>query len=98
MEVFSVLWHSLENEKKYSVGVLVYNQNWHFKYNQGLIREAIEQGFRPFPDMPDIKKEYISDFLFPTFQNRYLERDNIKVMKNQLGQLVTDKILIKHIK
>ena len=48
--------------------------------------------------MPDIKKEYISDFLFPTFQNRYLERDNIEVMKNQLGQLVTDKILIKHIK
>ena len=63
MEVFSVLWHSLENEKKYSVGVLVYNQNWHFKYNQGLIKEAIEQGFRPFPDMPDIKKQYIIDFM-----------------------------------
>ncbi len=96
MEVFSVLWQSLE-KKYYTVGLLVYNQQWYFKYNFRTIEEAIKKGFRPFPDLNDIKKEYVSDELFPTFKNRYFEYD-IDIMKEQLGQLVTDKVLIKYIK
>lgn len=98
MEVFSILWSPFKNDIEYPIGILVYNKVWYFKYNKEIIKKAMTQGFRPFPDLLDIEKDYISDILFPTFRNRYLERDNIDVMKNQLGQLVSDRILIKYIK
>ncbi len=98
MTVFSILWQPSKSEKKYPIGILVYQKKWHFKYNLGIITEAIAQGFRPFPDMPNIEEEYISEILFPVFRNRYLEKDNIDAMKEQTGQLTTDKILIKYMK
>lgn len=94
MKAFSVIWSPYNNTKKYPIGILVYSKKWYFKYNNYVIFDAINQGFRPFPDLSDIKKEYISDELFPTFLNRY---NDINIMHHELGQLETDKILIKYI-
>ena len=45
--------------------------------------------------MSDINKIYRSKNLFLTFKNRY---SDIELMKNENGELITDKIMIKHIK
>ena len=93
MEIFYVEWQKYNKEKTYKIGYLIFDDKWYFRYNINNIYEAIENGFRPFPDMPDIKKIYKNQKLLPVFENRY---NNINNMENSSGVLLTDKILIKH--
>ena len=94
MEVFYVYWHSYNNKHKKVIGFLIHDKLWYFKYNNN-IKEVIDLGFRPFPDMSDINKIYRSKNLFLTFKNRY---SDIELMKNENCELITDIIMIKHIK
>ena len=94
MEVFYVYWSSYDLKYKRIIGFLIHDDLWYFKYNNN-IEETIKLGFRPFPDMNDIDKIYESKDLFLTFKNRYKD---IKLMKSEKGELITDKIMIKYIK
>lgn len=101
MEVFHVHWRSYNEEYRHTIGFLIYDKKWFFKYNQVSIQQAIKQGFRPFPSMEDIAKVYKSDSLFLPFLSRYPHKENhemISFMKNASGELLTDKILIKYLK
>ena len=94
MELYYVYWSSYNQKHKRIIGFLIHDDLWYFKYNNN-IEETINLGFIPFPDMCDIEKVYESKELFSTFKNRY---SDIKLMKNEIGELITDKIIIKHIK
>lgn len=101
MELFNVHWSSYNRRKSYTVGFLIYDNTWIFKYNTNHIHEAIQHGFRPFPSMEDINQIYQSTELFPTFLCRYKNNDKSSIltfMKDLSGELITDKILIKHLK
>lgn len=99
MEIFSVHWSNYNQKYHYIIGFLSYDKEWTFSYNNETISSAVGHGFRPFPDMPDITKKYKSLTLFSAFQNRlpYGLGLTIYTMKNTTSDLVTDKILIKHI-
>lgn len=99
MELFNINWSNYNREHSYTIGFLVHNSKWYFRYNEKEISNALDKGFRPFPDMNDINKTYESDTLFPMILMRYKEKSSmqiIDIIKNDDGALVTDKILIKH--
>ena len=97
MEIFSINWHRYNDSKNYIIGYLIYNTYWYFKYNDKDINDAIKEGFRPFPDLPNIDEVYKQPYLFQTFYSRYKVHDRInEIMKQQDGELITDKILIKY--
>lgn len=101
METFRIYWSNYDTSKRNEIGLLVHHEAWwYFKYNEQEIMEAINHGFRPFPDMPDTKKIYESKELFQVFKSRYHVTDpidTIHMMKNSCGDLITDKILIDHV-
>lgn len=95
MEIFNVLWNRHDEKTKYIVGYLIYDQNWFFIYNNNMIMQAIEKGFRPFAELSDIHKLYTSKHLFHTFRLRINSQDEeIKILKNTDSSLFTDNILI----
>lgn len=100
MEIFHVRWSDYKQSQSYTIGVLIYDNHWYFKYDKNNIMEAIQKGFRPFPDMTDIQKTYESSSLFPVFSVRYgspEESQSLRLLKNNSGDVVTDHIFIKHI-
>jgi len=99
MEKFEIHWNSYDKQYHFIIGFLTYENTWTFSYNQETIMDAIDHGFRPFPDMPDITKIYTSSILFSIFQNRFLNYGGLTfhTMKNNTGDLVTDKVLIKYV-
>ena len=91
MEVFNVYWNRHDEDKKYSVGYLIKMDKWIYKYDQNIL-DVIKLGFRPFPELPDINEEYVSDELFHTFSCRIKD---ISYLKNTDCKLITDNIKIK---
>lgn len=100
MKKFDVHWVSYNQQHHYIIGKLTYNKynTWVFEYFKETVKEAISFGFRPFPDMPDLEKQYISSKLFQVFEVRYLLKHKspiIYAMQTQDASLVTDKVYIK---
>lgn len=101
MEIFYIYWSNYTHSAQYKIARLIYDQNrWYFKYNANQIFPAIKDGFRPFPDLPDIDKIYESKNLFKVFQTRYQasnSSETLRLMKNSCGDLITDTILINYV-
>lgn len=98
MEIFDIYWSDYVEKGSYKIGTVSYDDHWRFNYNIEEVFNAIDQGFRPFPDMPDISKTYESATVFPTFGLRYGPHpvdEMISIMKLSDASLVTDKVLIK---
>ena len=99
MEIFDVCWNNYDNDYSCVIGRLFHENKWYFKYHDN-INEAIKKGFRPFPDMPKLNKVYESEQLFNVFRMRYMVYDEnqiLNIMKNNLGNLATDRIVITHV-
>lgn len=97
MEVFNILWNKYNEEKQYLIGYLIYDQEWLFKYNEKMIEDAINKGFRPFLEFPLINKIYTEKRLFKTFKNRLKitnQKLELKSLKEKQGKLITDNIII----
>lgn len=97
MEIFNVLWNRYDEEEKYIIGYLLYENKWYFKYNKDTINLAIQKGFRPFPEMPSPEVMYESESLFKTFDSRLRQKDSdskLEIMKNEDSKLLTDNILV----
>lgn len=98
MKIFDVHWVSYDQQHHYIIGRLKYKCNWTFEYYLDEVKKAIPFGFRPFPDMPDLEKQYISHTLFEVFEIRYLLKHKtpiIYAMQTQDASLITDKVYIK---
>lgn len=64
-----LIWKNPQNRSRYKVGTLKKNSRYEFKYSDN-IQECIEHGFDLLVSFPDIKKNYISNKLFPEFLSR----------------------------
>jgi hypothetical protein len=96
MKVFKVAWTDYKFKKKYIVGILIYDEKYIFRYNKSQIKEAIENGFVPFIEFPNIDEIYSSNELFQTFAIR-LPNVNSKDTEPSLcdgAELSTDRIKI----
>ena len=101
MKKFKVLWSDYKKEMEYLIGHLIFEEGvWVFKYNMNIINEAIEKGFRPFPEFLDIREIYINPKLFKTFKNRLdssLDLDFLDNLKQTDAATATDNVLVKNI-
>lgn len=96
MKTYKVVWTDYKHEKEYLIGILVHDKEYMFSYNKSQIKEAIENGFRPFIEFPNIEEVYFSRDLFKTFAIRLIDRDITKLEKSldNNAQLSTDRIKI----
>ena len=68
---FWLIWKDPNTRRRYKIGILtIINDEYHFKYNEDEIGEAIDVGFDFFPGFVDIKQEYKSKELFANISTR----------------------------
>lgn len=95
MEIFDVVWHRYNQEDKYIIGYLIYDNKWFFRYNQIVIKAAIKKGFRPFPELSRLNETYHSNRLFRTFSSRINgPQSDIEILRKTDSKLLTDNILV----
>ena len=75
MELFNINWSNYNREHSYTIGFLVHNSKWYFRYNEKEISNALDKGFRPFPDMNDINKTY--NHIYELFENLKINKISI---------------------
>ncbi|GAA0591417.1 hypothetical protein GCM10009001_04380 [Virgibacillus siamensis] len=76
-----VSWKGTQTGKNYFVGVLEKNfDEYIFKYNKSIVKEAKSEGFTPFVGLNDLSKEYKSNKLFSVFERR-LPNKNRNIFK-----------------
>ena len=98
MEIFEIRWNTYKRDKEYLIGVLVRDNQYFFQYNQAEIGEAINCGFRPFPEFKDLKALYVSQDLFATFTTRIGDKKNFgddDLLEK--ARLATDRVFVKRI-
>lgn len=85
-----VVWQDLKSRSHFPVGELSYfindHENYQFNYICGSL-EAKKFGFQPFPGFPELDETYVSNDIFPFFQNRILlpTRDEYETFLTNLG-------------
>lgn len=77
--VLYVAWQDPETRRFRPVGRLLAREDstrprFEFAYINGA-RDAVDEGFRPFPNFPELGEAYHSDDLFPFFANRVMDRE-----------------------
>lgn len=94
MKTFKIVWTNYKLEEKYIIGILIqHDEGYIFKYNKSKINKAIEKGFIPFMEFPDIDKPYyLSKSLFQTFAIRLPKGKELSF--NNGAELSTDRIKI----
>lgn len=70
-----VSWKGPQSKQNYFVGYLTRivtekDSKYMFNYNQGVVKEAEKEGFRPFIGLSDLNKEYTNNKLFSIFERR----------------------------
>ena len=90
MYKYNVYWKSLKDEKKYHVGNLIFNNvAWAYFYSDE-IKDAMDNGFKPFLELPDIYETYIEEEIFKTFKYRLLN-------KQEPQDFITDNITLQKV-
>lgn len=78
-----VVWKSKDKNLYFHVGTLSHDgEKYIFEYTHHSdahrkVHDAIRNGYRPHPAFPDIKKIYIADSLFPSFDRRIPSSDRV---------------------
>ena len=69
-----------KDEEKYKLGILEKNnEEYIFKINEEELKKAIKKGCVGIGNFDLLKNEYRSNELFPFFQNRIPQKDNINI-------------------
>jgi len=96
MEIFEIRWNNYKRDKEYLIGTLIHDDQYFFRYNKDEIWEAINNGFRPFPEFKDVGAVYTSENLFATFATRIGDKkdfDNNDLVEK--ARLATDRVFVK---
>lgn len=98
MEKYFVLWNRHDNPKQYIVAYIEHNNIlWCFYYDKEQVSQAIQNGFRPFIEFPNINIKYYSATPFKTFDERMhgrYEKGAKKLAINPKAKVLTDNISI----
>src|SRR3990167_8124861 len=73
MNTLFLAWQSPTNRLWFPVGRLSSDKakgGYMFEYIHGALEAEKLAGFRPLPQFPEFERQYVSDTLFPLFQNR----------------------------
>lgn len=96
MTTFDVKWSNYKLQKEYTIGILIHDRGYIFKYDLEQVYEAINDGFRPFVEFPDIRETYTSQELFSTFAIRLQSAtpDEIDLRLAEGALLATDRVKV----